>query len=126
MYVCDTHAWIYYLLNKLPPNLNSIFSSVEKGEDIILVPTIVLNECIHLVESRKISLTYKELFSRLEESSNFLIVPLDFEITKLVPSVKLSELHDRIIVATAKYYDAVLLTKDGEIINSRVVKTVWN
>ena len=51
---------------------------------------------------------------------------IDFSITKLVPSIKLSELHDRIIVATVKYYDAVLLTRDREIIESKLVKTEWN
>ena len=58
MYVSDTHAWVYYLLNKLPKNLNKVFSSVEAAESIMLVPTIVLNECIHLAENGKISLTY--------------------------------------------------------------------
>ena len=51
MYVADTHAWIYYLLNKLPAKSNSIFASVERGED-------------------------------------FIVVPLNFEITKFLPSIK--------------------------------------
>ena len=76
MYISDTHVWVYYLLNKLPENLNKIFSSVEKAENTMGVPTIVLNECIYLAEKGKILLEYKELFSRLEESNNFIVVPL--------------------------------------------------
>ena len=40
--------------------------------------------------------------------------------------VKLRELHDRIIVATARVTKAeALITKDREIIGSGVVKTLW-
>ena len=85
----------------------------------------IINECIYLIEKEKLKLDYKTLFSRFEESNNFLIAPLDLEITKIVPNIKLRELHDRIIVATAKFLDATLITKDKEIIKSRIVKTIW-
>jgi len=42
-----------------------------------------------------------------------------------VPKIKLKEMHDRIIVATAKLLNAVLITKDEEIIKSKIVKTIW-
>jgi hypothetical protein len=35
------------------------------------------------------------------------------------------ELHDRIIVAIAKLCDAGLITKDGEIGDSKEVETKW-
>ena len=125
MYVLDTHAWIYYLLNKLPKELDNIFASVEKYNDVMFVPTIVLNECIHIIDSGKISMDYEELFSKFDAGYNFIVVPLDLEITKIVPRIKLSELHDRIIVATAKTLNATLITKDEEIVKSKLVKTVW-
>ncbi|MFQ6061919.1 MAG: hypothetical protein ACE5J9_01925 [Methanosarcinales archaeon] len=40
MYVADTHAWVYYLLDKLPTKANNIFISAESGETTILVPSI--------------------------------------------------------------------------------------
>jgi len=104
MYIADTHAWARYLLNKLPDKSEKIFSNVEVFEDLMFIPTICLNECIYLIEKKKLTLDYKTLFSRFEESNNFLIAPLDLEITKLVPNIKLRELHDRIIVATAKFF----------------------
>src|SRR3989344_3625549 len=125
MFVADTHAWVYYILDKLPKNLDGIFKSVERSESTMFIPTIVLTECIHLAETNKISISYKELFSRLEESENFSVVPLDLEITKTVPQIKLKEIHDRIIVATAIVLDSTLLTKDREIARSRIVKTLW-
>ena len=126
MFVADTHAWVYYLLNKLPHKSNKVFTSIENGDDIILVPTISLSECVHLIERKRIVLTYNELFSRLEESNNFVVVPLTFEIVKLIPEIRLKELHDKIIVATAKFLKSALITKDKEIIKSGIVNTIWN
>ena len=41
LYVTDTHAFIWYLLDNLPKKVDDIFKSVEKGESTIFVPTIV-------------------------------------------------------------------------------------
>lgn len=125
MYVADTHAWIRYLLNNLSPNSEEAFSKVEKGREVMFVPTISLNECIYLIERNKIILDYETLFSKFEESNNFIPAFLNLEITKQVPKIKLRELHDRIIVATANVLNAPLITKDKEIIKSKIVKTIW-
>jgi PIN domain nuclease of toxin-antitoxin system len=44
---------------------------------------------------------------------------------KLLPEIELKELHDRIIVATAKILNAKLITKDRRIRESEIVETVW-
>jgi PIN domain nuclease of toxin-antitoxin system len=124
-YVTDTHAWIFYLLDKLPKKVNNIFISVEKGSDIMFIPTISLAECVYLVETGKIALDYKELFNKFEISNNFIPVSLNLEIVKMLPEIKLPELHDRIIVATAKILGAKLITKDKDIVESRLVETIW-
>lgn len=126
MYVADTHAWVYYLLNKLPRAANQVFSSTENGKEVMFMPTIALGECVYLIGKNKIILTYDELFSRFEESNNFIVVPLTFDITKTLPNINLKELHDKMIVATAKFLGATLITKDKEIRDSNIVKTIWN
>ena len=67
----------------------------------------------------------KELFVKFETGGNFIPVSLNFEIIKEISKVKLEELHDRIIVATARLLDAKLITKDSDIVNSKLVETVW-
>jgi len=125
MFVADTHAWVYYLLDRLPRRANSVFKSVENFKDVMFVPAIALSECVHLVETKRIKVDYRDLFSRFEGANNFVVVPLDLEIVKMLPGIKLSELHDRIIVATAKSLNAVLITKDEEIAKSGLVETAW-
>jgi len=125
MYVCDTHAWIYYLLRRLPENLKEIFAKTENFDETIFVPTIVLNEAIWLVEKGRVFLDIKEMLSRFDEATNFVIVPLDLNTTKKVTEIKGLELHDRIITATASILSAALITKDPEIVESGYVENIW-
>lgn len=124
-YVTDTHAFIWYLHGKLPNRVDKVFSSAEKGESIIFIPTMVLAECLYLVENGKIKLDFDELLNKIEISSNFIPTSFNFQVLKLLPEIKLDGLHDRIIVATAKLLNAKLITKDKEIRDSKIVEVVW-
>ncbi|WP_330999840.1 type II toxin-antitoxin system VapC family toxin [Archaeoglobus neptunius] len=121
----DAHPFIWYLADKLPPAIDRIFTSAEKGEAIIFVPTIVLAECLYLAETGKIKLNLNELISKMELSSNFVPVSFNFQVFKLLPEIKIKEIHDRVIVATAKLLNAKLITKDREIRESGIVEVVW-
>ena len=124
-YVADTHAFVWYIIGKLPERADSIFRSTEKGESTIYIPTIVLAECLYLVENKKIDLDFEDLLDKLEISRNLVPVSFNFQVLKLLPEIKLGELHDRIVVATAKILSAKLITKDKEIRESKIVETVW-
>lgn len=80
LYVADTHAFLYYLLNRLPAEANKAFTEAEKGRATVLVPTIVLAEAIHIVEKERIETDLKTLFSLFEVSSNFAVADLTFEV----------------------------------------------
>lgn len=122
-YVTDTHALIWYINGKLPEEIDEIFMQAEKGKCIIFIPTIVLAECKYLVKHRKIELDFPELLRKIEISKNFLPVPFDFRILKLMPD-EIFDIHDQIIVATTKILNAKLITRDEEIKNSGLVEVV--
>ncbi len=82
-------------------------------------------ECLYLAESKKIDLNFEELLKKIEISSNFVPVSFNFQVVKLLPNINLKELHDRVIVATAKLLNAKLITKDKEIRESGIVEVVW-
>jgi len=109
----------------LPVKANYAFKQAERGEALIYVPTIVLAECVYLVERGRISLRYDELFSKLKVAGNFVVIPLTLEIVEEITRIPLGELHDRIIVATARLLGAVLITKDEEIRTSGIIETLW-
>ena len=124
-YVTDTHPFIWYLAGRLPAKVDRIFESAEKGESIIFVPTVVLAECLHLAENKKIDLNFNELLRKIEICSNFIPISFNFQVVRLLSEINLNELHDRIIVATTKLLNAKLITKDKEIRESGIVETVW-
>ena len=47
-YVADTHAWVFYLLDRLPEKADEVFSQAEHGGAYVFVPTIALAECVYL------------------------------------------------------------------------------
>ncbi len=48
------------------------------------------------------------------------------EILNIANSIKYEmEMHDKLIVATALYHEAALITKDENIKKSKIVKIIW-
>ncbi len=74
---------------------------------------------------QEIDLDFEDLLDKLEIGRNFVPVSFNFQVLKLLPEIKLGELHDRIVVATTKILNAKLITKDKEIKESKIVETVW-
>ncbi len=125
LYVVDTHYLVYYLLNKLPPSLEPVFKSVERGDSVAVLPTITLIELIHLSEKERIDLDAKSVLSDIAAAQNFIPFPLNFEVAAKVPNlIKLRDFHDRIVVATALLLNAKLLSKDSKIIDSGYIEVI--
>ena len=126
-YVTDTHAFLWYLSqdSKLSKNAKAIFDLAEKGENTIIVPTIVLAESLHILEKERSSIKFQELVRLMEIGSNYTILPLDLTVIKKAEELKLPELHDRIVAASAAVLNVPLITKDKAIIRSGYVKTIW-
>jgi predicted nucleic acid-binding protein len=103
-----------------------IFERSERGECLILVPTIVLAELYHISRKKRLVLDFSELLREVEERGNFVVTALDLSvIRKLTETHPLTELHDQVIVATALLHEAKVLTKDGPIQDSGLVETIW-
>jgi len=70
-------------------------------------------------------LDFGDLLKRIEMSRNFVPTSFNFQVMKILPEIRIKELHDRIIVATANRLNAKLITKDREIKEAGIVETVW-
>lgn len=125
LYVTDTHALVWYINGTLPKVVDDIFKSAENGESTLFIPTVVLAECLYLLENKKIDLNFDDLLRRIEMSRTFIPTSFNFQLLKLLPEIRVGELHDRIIVATAKMLNARLITKNKEIKNAGIVTIVW-
>ncbi len=66
------------------------------------------------------------LFKKINDSENFVLIALDYPILeKMVALTEIPELHDKIIVSTAKYLKVSIITKDEVLQNLPKVKTIW-
>lgn len=126
-YVADTHALAWYFTDspQLSRNAREVFDSAEKGGAVIIIPAIVLLECIDIAEKKKVPIDFEELILKITQGSNFLVSETTLGIITETSRVKgFKDLHDRVIVATAQLYDAHLISKDS-IIRKLYKKTVW-
>jgi PIN domain nuclease of toxin-antitoxin system len=126
-YITDTHSLVWYFTNdqRLGKKAFKAFeSTVQSGR--IIVPTVVLAEIMFIANKGRLLIGFTETVTTIETMANFEIAVLDLDVLKLAEKISASlEMHDKIIVATAMCYDGVLITKDEQITNSKVVKTVW-
>jgi len=128
MYVTDTHALLWYLTGdeRLGKGAKEIFSKADSGGIRIFIPSIVLAESLYVTEKHRVDMEFIKILGDIQKSRNYIIYPLDAEVVIKCQNLKeIPELHDRILVSTAKILNAKILTKDREITNSGVVETVW-
>lgn len=126
-YVADTHSLVWYFTNdsRLGKKAFKAFESTIR-EGMILVPTVVLAEVMFISKKGRVPITFEQTVTRIEELDNFDIVPLYLDVLRIADKIEAElEMHDRLIVATASFYEVILLTKDERIIISRTVKTIW-
>ncbi len=126
--VTDTHAllWWFTANPKLGSGASRCFEKCEEGEFTIAIPTIVIAEALSIFYKKRISFDFKTLFKQIHASGNFILVPLDYPILEQMVDLKdISELHDKIIVSTAKYLGLPIITKDKAIQNLSYIKTIW-
>ncbi|MCZ7383278.1 MAG: PIN domain-containing protein [Candidatus Methanoperedens sp.] len=128
IFVTDTHALLWYLTDdeKLSKIAQGVFEKADKGEVDIVIPTTVLAEALFITEKHRVDIEFIDIIENIQNSSNYLLHPLDIDIVmKCHELKKIPELHDRIIVATAILLDAKLITKDTKIKVSKEVEVVW-
>lgn len=126
-YVTDTQALVKFLNGQKVINdtADSVFRKADEGENIVVIPSVVLFEIGYLHEKQRIPVSVKDIKAVLEDSLNYReerlsidIIESSFEITDI------PELHDRLIAGTARYLNISLITNDPVILASRFVNCV--
>ena len=128
-YIIDTHALVWFLEQspKLGKNAKNVFLD---NDSILIIPTIVLAEIKFLFGKNRFSTSLEEVFTVIENDPRCIVQPMDIDVVSMLP-IKL-EIHDAIITATALLFkgnpyfeDVEIITKDEEILKSKLVKTIW-
>ncbi|MBI5417568.1 PIN domain-containing protein [Candidatus Poribacteria bacterium] len=126
IYVLDTHILIWYFIGseRLHKSFKEKIDKVRNQEGKLLIPTIVLAEALNIAEKGKVKFDFNKMYKIIQEEPVFEIIGYGFEIFNASLKINgIKEIHDRIIVATAKFYQVNLLTKDKIINASGEVET---
>ncbi|OQY96543.1 MAG: twitching motility protein PilT [Chloroflexi bacterium UTCFX4] len=129
--VSDTHALIWYLEDspRLGAAAQQVFDACDAGQLRILIPTICIVEIIYLQEKGRIAPNLlDDLVASLQTASSGLrladLTPAVARAVERVPRDPVSDLPDRVIVATALALDLPLITRDEKIRASNI-ETIW-
>lgn len=131
-YVVDTVAFLAYLTDQLPKNVNNLFKKAENKLIKLLLPSIALGETLYTIYKgreifgKEISIEKIELiFEILQYKESIELIDLNLDGWRIFNELNIPELHDRMIIAIFHYYNAsAIITPDSEI--SSAVKTIWD
>ena len=128
--VTDTHALVFHAAGtgRLGPRAAAFFDRCERRAAILYVPTVVIWECSLLARVSRINLrrTVRAFFDDL--FSNPAYQPIDVTPQQIYLADELRfnrDPFDALICATARTVDLPLITRDGDIRGSGVVKVIW-
>ncbi len=127
-FVADTHALLWWFTDstRISSKAAGIFEKSERGEGIIFIPSIVIAEALSIFDKKRIDFDFGKLFKMINDSEHFFIISLDLPILEEMIALKeIPELHDKIIVSTAKHLNIPIITKDSILQASQSIETVW-
>lgn len=121
--VIDTHSLFWYSIHD--KRLSKKAKVTIRSASTIYVPTIALLELLYLMRKQKLDKQFPKLFDKLKVSKKYTIISLDTALVGTLVKYRFSlEIHDNIIVSTAKNLNLPLVTKDPQI--KKIYKnTIW-
>ncbi len=129
-YVADTVALAKYLDDTLPAKPDGAFKESENGGAVILVPEIVIGEFIYIclkgrLRSDDPKSLIQELLDQVDAAAGLRQVGMTNKSWAEFMESKISELHDRMILAIAKAeLVEAIITNDEELASSGF-RTIW-
>lgn len=132
MIILDTHVLVWWVSNpeKLSDKAQKLIEvEAKKGNEILVSSISVWEICMLIKKSRlKLTMDIDTWIGKIEQIIFLEFIPVDNKIAE--QSVNLhgtfhNDPADRMIIATALKYGAVLITSDRKILNYPYVQSVW-
>jgi PIN domain nuclease of toxin-antitoxin system len=133
-YLLDTHAWVWAVLadRRLGPRARQALAALEESERIGLAAISLKEAAWHLARGRIVLVKETASWAAWLRDASSLpsleILPLTVEVA--IESERFSsgfpiDPADRLIAATARVHDLILLTRDRSMRASQEIKTLW-
>ncbi|MCK4906233.1 MAG: type II toxin-antitoxin system VapC family toxin [Spirochaetes bacterium] len=124
-YLLDTVTIIRFFsdFGKIGNKAKEILNS-DKNSFVISV--ISLMEILYLSEKKRINIGLSETIEILKASDKYTLADLTPDIIEVAEQVHFYELHDRLIIATAKWLDIPIISSDKKLLEIDDVKVIWD
>ena len=127
-YLVDTVALVRHLraARGLGQRARRILRQADRGQHRVFISGVTMMEILYLSEKGRIPIDLSSVRNLLATGDNYGVVPVDMDIVATAAQIDdVPELHDRLIVATAKWLGVVILTSDPVISASKHAETIW-
>jgi PIN domain nuclease of toxin-antitoxin system len=131
-YVTDTHALLWHISkdSRLSNIAKAVFDKADIGKETIVVPSIVLVECVYLAEKKRIERKrVDEILAKISQKQYpYKLAQIDADTIYAMEKVdrnKVPDMPDRIITAIALQLSLPLISKDGKIRNIDGLDIIW-
>ena len=126
-YLLDSNAIIRHFtqIAKLGKKAKEIIAQAENDKHQLFVSIISLMEIMYLAEKNRIPITLDEMVSHLNSKNCYTIVEFNLEVLKEAENIRFYELHDRLILATAKLLGTPVISSDQRFTEVEEIEVIW-
>ncbi len=126
-YLLDTNAIIRHFAQtaKLGKQAKKLIKEGEDNKHRLIVSIISLMEIMYLAEKRRIPLTLDEILEYLNSKSCYSVVDFNVEVLREAEQITFYELHDRLILATAKLLGVPIISSDQKFVSVKDIEVIW-
>lgn len=96
------------------------------ADNIFYISVVSLMEILYLSEKRRIPISLSDTLEEINSSSLYFTVNLTSEILKVAETISFYELHDRLILATAKWMGIPIISSDVRFKEISDLELIWD
>ena len=108
---------------KIGKKAKKIFNS---SQNLFFISVISLMEILYLSEKRRININLRETLYKIEQSSLYTIIDLTPDILKEAEGLNFPDLHDRLILSSAKWSGIPIISSDKQFRKLKTIEVVWD
>ena len=123
-YLLDTVTLVRHFteIETMGKSAQEILNSIE---NTFVISVISLMEILYLSEKQRIDIDFSETLNRIELSSLYSIADLTSDLLKVANRLDFYELHDRLILSTAKWLKIPIISSDKNFLDIASIKVIW-
>lgn len=104
-----------------------ILDGIEKNTtDKFSISVVSLMEVMYLAQKKRITIDLQQTLNLIKHSNHYTIVNLTPEILITAETIDFYELHDRLILATAKWLDIPIISSDSLFPQVSEITVIWD